>query len=505
MNEVIANDVRGARGPNRWHGVVGGLALVLAAGTASAQVDVARSTEPPARFDGQRVVRVEIHSVRDLRTVTALTDDIWSESIRRSGPIDIRVTPEQFVAVATSGLRYQVLIDDVQRRIDQETAEVRALAARRDAAWYTNYHNYNDNKAYCQNLAAAYPGLASYFVLGTSFQGREIFGLRVTGPGSTATRPAGFWWGGQHAREWVTVPLPEYCAEQLLTRYASDPHVQSLVNGVEFIFVPIMNPDGYDYTWTTNRLWRKNRHNAIAGCGSSVGVDLNRNWGYQWGGEGASTSCSNETYRGPSAFSEAETQVMRNFMQANPRIRVTMDWHSYAQLVMSPWGYTSALPTPSTVAQDFQNLDNQMAAAILSVHGMTYQAGPIYTTIYPASGTSVDWAYGAQGIKAFTTELRDTGANGFTLPAAQITPTAEENWAAFLVLADSILPAPPACYANCDSSTAVPVLNVADFSCFLQSYANGDAYANCDASTAPPVLNVADFSCFLTRYAAGCP
>src|SRR5205085_9403103 len=146
-------------------------------------------------------------------------------------------------------------------------------------------------------------------------------GLRITGPGSTTNRPAGLWWGGQHAREWATVPLPEYCAEQLLTKYATDPHIQGLVNSVEFIFVPIMNPDGYDYTWTTTRLWRKNRHSGIAGCGTTVGVDLNRNWGYQWGGEGASTACNNETYRGPSAFSEPETQVMRNFVQANPRIR----------------------------------------------------------------------------------------------------------------------------------------------------------------------------------------
>jgi hypothetical protein len=342
-----------------------------------------------------------------------------------------------------------------------------------------------------------------------------MFGLRITGPGSTATRPAGLWWGGQHAREWVTVPVTEYCAEQLLTKYATDPQVQNLVNNVEFIFVPIMNPDGYDYTWTTNRLWRKNRRSSITGCGSSVGVDLNRNWDFNWGIPGPATSatCSNDTYYGPAAFSEPETQVMRNYILSNTRLKVTMDFHSYSQLVMSPWGWTSAPPTPAAVAQDFQNLDNAMAAAILSVHGKVYRAGPINTTIYEASGTSVDWCYGVQGIKAFTTELRDTGQFQFQLPTSQITPTAEENYAAFLVLVNSFAPAGAPCYANCDASTQAPVVNTADFTCFLQQYSAGVTlatgqqqghYANCDASTVFPQVNTADFTCFLQKYAAGC-
>jgi murein tripeptide amidase MpaA len=484
-----------------------GHALVLAAGLsagAMAQVDSRRSEEPVTRFDGDRVVRVEIKNARDLQTVSALTDDFWTESIRRKGPVDVMVTQEQFVALVASGLRFSVLIDDVQRRIDQETAEVRARQGMDDATWYTNYHNYADTKTYCQNLAAANPGICQYIVLGQSLQGRDMFGLRITGPGSTANRPAGLWWGGQHAREWVTEPVTEYSAEKLLTLYATDPHIQYLVNNVEFIFVPIMNPDGYDYTWTSNRLWRKNRRaNTGTGCTTTVGVDLNRNWGYEWGIAGTATSgnCGDDTYYGPSPFSEPETQVMRNFIQGNPRLKVTMDWHSYSQLVMSPWGWTSALPTPPSVAQAFQNMDNQMAAAIHGVHGMTYDAGPIYATIYPASGTSVDWAYGAQGIQAFTTELRDTGQNGFTLPTNQITPTCEENYAAFLVMANAIV----VCYPNCDGSTTAPILNVNDFTCFLQKFSTGDTYANCDGSTSAPVLNVSDFTCFLQKFAAGCP
>ena len=485
---------------------IGLVALVMAAGLvrpAVAQPDAARANGPVTRYDGDKVVRVQIRRVSDLQIALALTDDVWSHSIHRSGPLDIHVTPEQFAALTKSGLRYEVLINDVQQAIDAESASIRAGAQIDDPAWYTNYHNYTDNKAYCMAMAAAYPTLCTYFVVGQSLEGRDIFALRVTGPGSTANRPASLWWGGQHAREWLTVPIPEYCAEQLLTRYSTDSHVQFLVNNIEFLFIPIMNPDGYDYTWTNQRLWRKNRRNN-AGSGTNCnnfGVDLNRNWGYQWGGAGASTACSNETYRGPSGFSEPETQVMRNFLIANPRIKTTMDWHSYGQLIMSPWGYTSALPTPASVATDFQNLDNQMAAAVLAVHGLSYSAGPVYTTIYPASGVSVDYAFGSLGIKAFTIEVRGGAPSGLDPPATEITPNSEENYAAFLALTNAIAP----CYANCDGSTTSPALNVLDFACFLNAYASGSTYANCDGSTTPPVLNVLDFACYLNTYAAGCP
>src|SRR5262249_29885737 len=151
-----------------------------------------------------------------------------------------------------------------------------------------------------------------------------------------------------------------------------------------------------------------------------------------------------------------------------------MDWHSYSQLVMSPWGYDSIPVTPASKNQEFLDLDNAMAAAIFSVHGMTYQAGPVYTTIYPANGTSVDWVWGARGALGLTIELRDTGQNGFTLPTSQITPTCEETWAAFMVVVNHVTP----CYSNCDGSTTPPVLTANDFQCFLNRFAAGDSYAN---------------------------
>ncbi len=471
------------------------LILAFVAGHAHAQV---------IRYDGHRVARVSINSTKDLRTALALTDDVWTHTIRPGEPVDIRVSPGQFDALTQSGLRFEVLIDNVQAQIDAESAEIRRRNESDDPAWYTNYHTYAENKAYCQALAASFPGLCTYSVIGASLQGREIFALRITGPGSTANRPASLWFGGQHAREWINVPVPEYHAEQLLTRYATDAHIRYLVDHHEFHFVPIMNPDGVDYTWTNDRLWRKNRrpntNNPAAGCSTTFGIDLNRNWGYQWGfdNSGSSPTCSSETYRGVGAFSEPETQVMRDFVIANPRIRTMMDWHSYGQLILTPWGYTATLPAPPAAAQLFQSLSQSMAAAILPVNNRVYTPGTFFTALYPGNGVSTDWGWGARGVYSFLIELP---INNFVLPPDQIAPVCLETWPAFLVLANHFTP----CYANCDGSSIAPVLTANDFQCFLNRFAAADSWANCDASTAAPTLTANDFQCFLNSFAQGCP
>jgi hypothetical protein len=475
--------------------VASGLAV---ASLAIAQPDAGQNAEPVARFDGHKVLRVQIPSLREMRTAMALTDDVWSEHVAIGGALDIRVGPEQLAAIASSGLRYRVLVNDVQALIDQETADVRARRLMDDPAWYTNYHNYADVKTYVQALAAANPTMATYINLGASIQARDIFGITVTGPGNAAGRPMVVFTCCQHAREWITVPTGVYIAEQLLTQYATDPRVRFLLDNAQVTVIPIVNPDGYSYTWTNNRLWRKNRRPAPAGS-SCLGVDLNRNWGHQWGGEGASTQPCNDTYRGASAMSETEVQRIRDYVQAHPEIVGHLDFHSYSQLVMSPWGWTAALPGAPDAAW-FQAMDEAMADAIFSAFGKVYEPGPIYTTIYPASGTIVDWFYGARAIKSFTIEERDTGEFMFELPANQIAPTVEENYRAALTLISGVVP----CYANCDGGTIPPILNVLDFNCFLNRFAAGDSYANCDGSTLPPVMNVLDFNCFLNRFAAGC-
>ncbi|MCC6970901.1 MAG: hypothetical protein IT434_11850 [Phycisphaerales bacterium] len=417
--------------------LIAGFLVTSTGSVASGQIEPG-ATEPVVRYDGHKVYRVTVKDQREYLAVTSLADDVWTHSPGLGG-LDVQVSPAKQAALEGLGLPTRVLIADVQGLLDAERAEILRRRQQRDLAWFQNYKTLAEINTQLSAWSTAYPAMASTFVVGNSLENRQIRGVKITGPESAeypkASRPQILFNGCQHAREWISPMVNMYLGDQFLIQYASGGTVKDLLDRVEIVIVPVVNPDGYEYTWTTNRLWRKNRRNN----GGSFGVDLNRNWGYQWGGEGASTSPSDETYRGASAFSEPETQAMRDMVLANTRLRAAIDFHSYSQLILSPWSYTSTLPPDSSI---FNQLNASMQSAIQGVHGQFYDAGPTYTTIYPASGASGDWYYGAgstpRKILAWGFELRDTGTYGFVLPADQIIPNGEEIMAGMIDLASAI-------------------------------------------------------------------
>ncbi len=399
------------------------LALVLAA---VLLVPVAFAFGDPVDYTGHRVVRVDVKSQADLDLLLGISPDIWSDNLG-IGPLDARIPPERWADLAASGLTYTVLIDDLGPLVRQQ---MEALPGR--GTWDA-YMNLDQIVAFMNNLATAHPELCQMIDIGNSIQGRDIWVLHITGTGA-GPKPAVFYFALEHVREWITTPVVLYLADYLVNNYATDPCVASLVDNVDFYLAGCVNPDGYVYTWATDRMWRKNRR---LNAGGSYGVDLNRNWGYQWGYDdsGSSPTPSSETYRGTAAFSEPETQAMSNFIIAHSGIRAVMDYHSYAQLVLWPWGYIcSTVPEPD--ATTFSTLGNDMAALIQPVHNETYTPTPICLGLYDANGCSADWVYGSQGKFGFSIELRDTGSNGFTLPPEQILRTCEENLPAILHLSE---------------------------------------------------------------------
>jgi len=383
-------------------------------------------------FSGQSVVRVDVKTAAQLKELYSISDALWS-CTSGVGQIDVQVTPKQLAALQESGLSFKVWIEDVQPLIDAQ------FPVTAGGTYHGTYHTLAEINARIQQYVTDHPGIASMVNFGTSLEGRSLLGLRITGPGSAAGRPGFFIHGGQHAREWVSPATMVYIAEWLVTNYGSDPVATRLIDNVEWFILPVLNPDGYEFTWLdlpNNRMWRKNRRDNGDG---TFGVDLNRNWGWQWGGAGSSGNTASETYRGPSAFSEPETQAMRDFILAHPNITAYIDFHSYSELILWPWGYTPALSPDN---DEFAYAGTQMADRLAAEHNHIYTAGPVYTTIYQTSGGSGDWVYGANAagrlILAMAVELRDKGETGFLLPPEQIVPTAEENLAAVLILANVI-------------------------------------------------------------------
>lgn len=434
---------------------VGAVTLMMAAGSAAGVKDPGGNAAasdtggqavdaPAARFDKHRVVRVEMRSARDAAVMQQLSDDPWTcrygpeaggeGGAGRPGVADFRVSPEALEALKASGIPYRVLIEDVQALIDAEAARLIAQAQApqrpvRGPGWYSDFKSYDEVNTYLDGLAAGNPSVVSRVNVGTTVLGRAITGVRVSGPGvAVGSKPQVVVISGQHAREWVTVMSTVYLADTLSAWAASDASVQRLLNNFELYIIPIVNPDGYVFTWPTtpgnNRLWRKNRRDNGNG---TIGVDLNRNWGFRWGGVGSSGTTSSDTYRGPSAFSEPETTAVADFTRGLSNPVLFYDIHSFSQLILEPWGDTFNLPPE---ARTFGQMSRAMQNAIFGVAGSTFVAGPGFRVIYATTGVADEWAYGDRGVLGFGMELRDVGQTGFILPPAQIVPSAQEAAAA---------------------------------------------------------------------------
>ena len=383
----------------------------------------------PQDHTGHKMIRAYPQSWDQIQKIHALHAMLFSEA-EGLGPVDYVIAPESMAALDELGVPYTVLQDDVQKLIDEEHDRLarQGPADPRSRDWFDDYKNLDAVNAKMTAMAADRPDLVSVIDVGTTLEGRHIYGVRISGPGTG--KPAVLFNGCHHAREWISVMVPMWIANRFVYEYDTNAAIHSIVNRVEFFIVPVVNLDGYVYSWTTYRLWRKNRRLNTGGC---YGVDDNRNYGTGWSGPGASGDPCDDTYYGSAAFSEPETAAMRDFAIAHPQIVSSQSYHSYSQLFMSPYGYTSTLPPDNTT---FMEVDAASAQQIFAVHGVSYAYGPIYSTIYQASGGDVDWYYAHEGIFSFTTELRDTGTYGFELPAAQIIPTCEENFPAAMYLAD---------------------------------------------------------------------
>ena len=223
---------------------------------------------------------------------------------------------------------------------------------------------------------------------------------------------------------------------QLLTKYSSDSSIRALVDKFDYYIIPVVNPDGFVYTQTNERLWRKNRQTRPGS--SCVGRDINRNWPYKWDvAGGASTDPCSETFKGQVAGDAPENQglvALTNRLRDSNGISVYIDFHSYGQYILWPYGYDCSLVVENT--SFYQSVGSAAASAIANAgYNTRYTTGPSCSTLYATTGSSVDYLDGVGNAEfAVTIEMRDTGRYGFALPANQILPNAVEVFAGVRVM-----------------------------------------------------------------------
>ncbi|EFX83249.1 hypothetical protein DAPPUDRAFT_239963 [Daphnia pulex] len=315
--------------------------------------------------------------------------DFWTEPRSLDEPIDIMVPPTHAkdfeIILQTYNLENRVKIQDVQSAIDVSRKDQASPTNVKDprsrsgssryAVNWTQYYDYTAISVFLAQMAQAHPNIVTLKTIGKTHENREMYMVKISNPqtDSNVTKNAIIVDGGIHAREWISPAWTTWLINELAENYAAHPQY---VDNLDWYILPAMNPDE---------------------------------------GGAAGNGCD-DTYHGPTAFSEDESANARDaILSIAERTQVYLSYHSYSQVWLTPWGYTADLPEDYPLLFDLaQNAVNNLTA----VYGTQYAVGSTTGLLYVASGGSIDWIKGEAGIPyAYTVELRDTGDFGFLLPA----------------------------------------------------------------------------------------
>jgi hypothetical protein len=278
----------------------------------------------------------------------------------------------------------------------------------------TIYHSFDEMETELFQIASDHPTITKLESIGKTYEGREIWAMKVSdNPDIEEDEPEIFYNAMHHAREWLTMEVALYILNYLTDNYLSNSTITDIVDSRQIWIISCVNPDGR--VWdsagddpTSHRSqtagWRKNRADHGEG---SIGVDLNRNYGYMWGGAGASRNPGSETYRGPEPFSELETQAIRDFVSQHDFV-FAISYHAHGQMILYPYGYTYNDPAEEEIfvkiGENMDGLITNNAGSVNSSYAVK-QGSDLYLT----SGTDNDWLYGQMGIYAYTIELYPHG------------------------------------------------------------------------------------------------
>ena len=428
------------------------------------------------RYGSDVVLRFQVENQEEAKAISEAADilylDIWEATNRW---VDIRIAKEvvpSFVGLLPPSLRdsYVPLIHDIARAI-YETYPTSALSHEKtlmpnlaDAhdrrfkgntphdLFFQDYQPLSVMYPWLRLLASLFPSHASLTTIGTSAEGRDIQALRIgnrvdtTSTDSHDTRPTLLIVGGAHAREWISVSTVAFIAYSLVTRYGHPQflEVTKILDHFDLVFIPVLNPDGYEYTWSSDRLWRKNRQStSIPFC---PGIDLDRAFQFGWDGYSNRDNACSDDYAGPGPLAAVEAQVLsewaRNETTYNNVTFVSyLDFHSYSQEVLYPYSYTCDTAPPNL--EDLEEVALGIAKSFRLANGHYYnvesacegdiafqsQTKQNRFQIETQGGSALDFFYHDLEVKlAFQIKLRDTGTYGFLLPRTHILPTGQEAY-----------------------------------------------------------------------------
>ncbi|CAI2304572.1 unnamed protein product [Caenorhabditis sp. 36 PRJEB53466] len=407
-----------------------------------------------------------LQMIRLFETADTERADFWHAPSVVNGTVDIMVAPEhteQFHSyLEKHGYTFQVAIEDLKSLLEEKEGDLAVHTSDEevflkrfhdDVGFHSRlrmgeYYSYSVLSTWLQRIAENMPDIAKLIKVGTSVEGREILGLKFGK--DTPDKKIVVIDAGIHAREWAAIHTASYFINLIVNSREEDPQIQNYLDNLVIYIIPVLNPDGYEYTRTdkTNpraRMWRKSRSPktcAFDGARNAccMGVDLNRNFDFRFAEIGSSRYPCSEIYHGSSAFSEPESKAYSQFLLSlKGRMEAYVTLHSYSQL----WIYSYS-HRKFTYAPDIDETRRVAAKAVQELgrmYGTKYRHGTGPEIIYAFSGGSTDWAKETLKIKySYTIELRPGYEewNGFVLDKDQLVPTAKETWAGVTVVLDEV-------------------------------------------------------------------
>lgn len=308
--------------------------------------------------------------------------------------------------------------------------------------FFTDYQPFTVIEPWLRLLASLFTTHVQYLSIGRTYEGRPIPALRVGVHPTDSTDPDRpkrktiMVIGSLHAREWISTTTVNYVAYSMITGYGKAPSITKLLQNFDFVFVPVTNPDGYVYTWETDRLWRKNRQKT--GIRFCKGIDLDRAFGVEWS---ASDNPCSESYSGEAPWEAVEATALASWAKNETENNDVdfvglLDLHSYSQSIMYPYSYSCDASPPGL--ENLEELAAGLSKSIRTTNGHNYEVmqacegnlaanGEVLPSVESTGGSALDFFYTSMSTRyAYQIKLRDRGSYGFLLPKENIIPTGKE-------------------------------------------------------------------------------
>ncbi|XP_030028982.2 zinc carboxypeptidase [Manduca sexta] len=380
------------------------------------------------RFDNYTLYKILPKNLNEVKVLKNLYDsdarfDFWKHPAPNAEYVTVVSAPkdkgELEGLLNRNGISFEIAMQNIQEAMDKETVGQYTRSNIRSMRW-DRYYPIEQVYAWLDDLAREYPSLVTIEIAGHSYEGRDIKGVKIShGEG----RRIIFLETNTHSREWIAVTSVCYLINELLT--STDPETMAAAREFDWYIFPSANPDGFAWTHTGYRLWRKNRR-PVGQNLEEIGVDLNRNWNSNWLVWGSAIDPSLINYAGPGPFSEPETRTLATYLRSlKGRIDMYLSMHAAGQMLLIPYGNTSE---PLDNYYDALNIGRRAMGALSVRYGTEYTTGNVVEVIDRITGLTADWV--KEHLKVplvYMYELRDKGTYGHLIPPELILPSAEET------------------------------------------------------------------------------